>query len=83
MFRELTKLGIAESRIWKEDKSTSTMENLDFSLALIQEKTGVRSPIGPYTANSETASAPQQKDLDDTLQMLRAQGVEVVIEENK
>ena len=42
MFRELTKLGIAEDRIWKEDKSTSTMENLEFSLALIEEKTGVR-----------------------------------------
>ena len=39
---ELVKLGIDESRIWMEDKATSTWENLNFALNLIEEKTGVR-----------------------------------------
>lgn len=39
---ELVKLGIPESRIWMEDKATSTDENLRFSLDLIEEKTGTR-----------------------------------------
>lgn len=42
MFDELTKLGIDPSRIWLEDKATSTWENLNFSLDIIQEKTGTR-----------------------------------------
>ncbi len=42
MRRELTKLGIADSRLWLESQSTSTWENLSFSLALIAEKTGAR-----------------------------------------
>jgi uncharacterized SAM-binding protein YcdF (DUF218 family) len=42
MFRELTSRGIAAERIWQEDQSTSTWENLKFSLALIEEKTGDR-----------------------------------------
>lgn len=42
MFRELTAMGIEEERIWMEDKSTSTKENLRFSLALIEERTGER-----------------------------------------
>lgn len=42
MYNELTKMGIESSRIWMEDKSTSTRENLNFSLALIEEKTGSR-----------------------------------------
>ena len=41
MFNELTKMGIADNRIWLEDKSTSTRENLNFSLALIQKKTEI------------------------------------------
>ena len=40
MFRELTNMGIAPERIWLEDRSTSTAENLRFSMAVIQEKTG-------------------------------------------
>lgn len=40
MFRELTNMGIAPERIWLEDRSTSTVENLRFSMAVIQEKTG-------------------------------------------
>ncbi len=40
MFRELTAKGIPRDRLWLEDKATSTWENLQFSLELIQEKTG-------------------------------------------
>ena len=42
MFDELVKLGIDPSRIWQEDQATSTWENLNFSLNLIEEKTGAR-----------------------------------------
>ena len=42
MYDELIKLGIDPSRIWLEEKATSTWENLNFSLDLIEEKTGVR-----------------------------------------
>ena len=42
MHDELVKLGIDESRIWMEDKASSTDENMRFSLDLIQEKTGTR-----------------------------------------
>lgn len=40
MFESLTARGIDESRLWMEDQSTSTWENLKFTLALINEKTG-------------------------------------------
>ena len=42
MFENLTARGVAADRIWLEDQSTSTQENLQFSLALIEEKTGTR-----------------------------------------
>lgn len=42
MHDELVKLGIDESRIWMEDKATSTDENMRFTLDLIEEKTGTR-----------------------------------------
>ncbi len=42
MYQELIVLGISPDRIWMEDKATSTLENLEFSLDLIEEKTGVR-----------------------------------------
>lgn len=42
MYRELTAQGISPERIWQEDKSTSTWENLNYSLDLIQKKTGSR-----------------------------------------
>ena len=42
MFQQLTAMGIPENRIWMEDKATSTWENLNFSLNLIEEKTGIR-----------------------------------------
>lgn len=42
MKRELVEMGIAPERIWEEDKSTSTMENLEFSLAVIEANSGSR-----------------------------------------
>ena len=42
MYRELTDMGIAPGRIWMEDQSTSTTENLQFSLSVIAEKTGTQ-----------------------------------------
>lgn len=42
MFNELVALGIDPDRIWLEDQATSTLENLDFSMKLIAEKTGSR-----------------------------------------
>lgn len=42
MYRELATLGIDPRRIWIEDQATSTWENLNFSLDLIEEKTGER-----------------------------------------
>ena len=40
MYRELTQMGITSKRIWQENQSTSTVENLKFSVSLIEEKTG-------------------------------------------
>ncbi len=42
MFNELTKMGIDPARLLLEEKSTSTWENLNFSLNLIAEKSGTR-----------------------------------------
>lgn len=42
MKERLTALGISADRIWMEDKSTSTEENLRFSLKLLEEKTGAK-----------------------------------------
>lgn len=42
MFHELTAMGIAPERIWLEEASTSTEENISFSLDVIEEKTGHR-----------------------------------------
>lgn len=42
MYEHLVERGIEAERIWLEDQSTSTRENLRFSLALIEEKTGQR-----------------------------------------
>ena len=42
MYRELVMLGIDPKRIWIEDEATSTWENMQFTLNLIEEKTGVR-----------------------------------------
>lgn len=42
MYDELINLGIDPERIWMEDEATSTWENLNFTLDLIEEKTGQR-----------------------------------------
>ena len=42
MRRELIRLGIPKERIWIEDQASSTKENLQFAMALIEEKVGVR-----------------------------------------
>ena len=42
MYDELVALGIDPERIWMEDEATSTWENLNFTLDLIEEKTGQR-----------------------------------------
>ena len=42
MYDHLVARGINPKRIWMEDKATSTWENLNFSLDLIEEKTGTR-----------------------------------------
>ena len=42
MYEGLVKLGIDPDRLWLEDKATSTWTNLQYSLDLIEERTGVR-----------------------------------------
>ena len=42
MFDALAARGIDPQRLWLEERSTSTWENLQFSLAIIEEKTGSR-----------------------------------------
>lgn len=45
MFNELTAMGMDPQRLWLEDKATSTWENLQFSLDIIEENTGVRPAV--------------------------------------
>lgn len=42
MYNELVSRGIDPSRIWREEEATSTWENMQFTLNLIEEKTGQR-----------------------------------------
>ena len=42
MYRELTEMGIDGSRLLLEENSTSTIENLQFSMDILEEKTGQR-----------------------------------------
>ena len=42
MYNELVELGIDPARLLMEDRATSTVENFQFSLALIEAETGVR-----------------------------------------
>lgn len=42
MKRELVEMGIETERIWEEDRSTSTIENLRFSLEVIEANAGHR-----------------------------------------
>jgi len=40
MYRYLTNKGIAPSRVWKEEQADNTLQNLRYSLDIIEEKTG-------------------------------------------
>jgi uncharacterized SAM-binding protein YcdF (DUF218 family) len=42
IYDHLIQRGIEPERVWIEDKATSTWENLNFSLNIIEEKTGIR-----------------------------------------
>jgi uncharacterized SAM-binding protein YcdF (DUF218 family) len=42
MFDDLVSKGIDPARIWMEDKSTSTRENIRFTMALLEQRTGGR-----------------------------------------
>ncbi len=42
MYDHLTAMGIQPERVWMEEKATSTWENLNLTLDLIEAKTGVR-----------------------------------------
>ena len=42
MFRGLTDRGIDPERLWLEDRATSTWENLQFSMDIIESRTGAR-----------------------------------------
>ncbi len=42
MYEHLVAMGIDKDRIWIEDRATSTWANLNYSLDLIEEKTGTR-----------------------------------------
>ena len=42
MYNVLTQRGIDPQRLWMEGRSTSTWENINFSLDLIESKTGTR-----------------------------------------
>lgn len=42
MFNELTKMGISPERVWMEEKAENTRQNLQFSLDIIEERTGAR-----------------------------------------
>lgn len=52
IYDELVKLGIDPDRIWLEEQATSTWENLNFTLDLIEEKTGER-PVRLGVLSSE------------------------------
>ena len=52
MYDYLTQSGISPKRVWMEDQATSTLENLQYSLDLIEFKTGVR-PTGLAIVSSE------------------------------
>lgn len=66
MYRELTELGISPSRLYMETRSTSTMENLQFSMALAEEELGLRpGKVGIISSEYHLFRAKQfAKDLD-------------------
>jgi len=65
MFEELVARGIDPERIWREEQATSTWGNLQYSLALIEEKTGKRpDTIGLVSSEYHLfRAALQAKDL--------------------
>ena len=52
MYDRLVTKGINPNRLWKEDKATSTWENLKFTLDLVEGKTGTR-PVKLGVISSE------------------------------
>jgi len=65
MYRELTKLGVDGARLLLEEKSTSTMENLQFSMEILEATTGSRpTQIGIVSSEYHIFRAKQfAKDL--------------------
>ena len=47
----LVEHGIEPERIWMEDRATSTWENIDYSLTLMEEKTGQRPAVAGMISN--------------------------------
>lgn len=66
MYRELTAMGIDGNRLLLEEQSTSTMENLTFSLQLLEAQTGARpDSIGIISSEYHLFRAKQfAKELD-------------------
>ena len=66
MYRDLTKMGIDGNRLLLEENSTSTMENLTFSLDVLEEATGTRpAKIGIVSSEYHIFRAKQfAKSLD-------------------
>ena len=52
MYDHLVAMGIDPDRVWMEEQATSTWTNLQYSLALIEDKTGQR-PISVGLLSSE------------------------------
>ena len=65
MHRELTKMGIPDRQLLLEEASTSTIENLQFSLDVLEEATGIRpTQIGIVSSEYHIFRAKQfAKDL--------------------
>lgn len=42
MYEQLTAMGIDPNRLWLEDQAVNTKQNIQYSMALIEEKTGTR-----------------------------------------
>ena len=51
MYNRLAAMGIDPDRIWMEDRSTSTRENIRFSLDVIEAKTGSRPTASAIVSN--------------------------------
>lgn len=56
MYRALVKKGVAPERLYKEEKSTSTRENLRFSMQVIEDNGLLQEDVGRQSAQ------PEQKD---------------------